>query len=270
MSLSRASSFDRRGLPRLLAPGALCLALLAAASAQAQATDVPAGIKSLDELYPRRDDPQAIKDIEAMAAELLKAAPEDPEVLWRVSRWNFWKADTAASSEQKEQLSKLGWDQAEKALTKAPESKDARYWAAANCGDYSDGMGIVTALSKGLEGKFRKNLDWMVEKAPSYDNWGPLLSFGRYYAKLPWPKRDRKKAAELYKQVLTKQPTHLRARLFWAEMRMDDGGKENYQEALKLVNEILAATPTAYDPPEERFIQKLAKNLKPKIEEELK
>jgi tetratricopeptide (TPR) repeat protein len=254
---------------------AVALSLSGEAMAQVQEAPAPAQqvreaasyYPELDELHRRRDEPEVPARIERLLTEASEAHPEDVGVLWRNARWHFWKADTAEAGRTKEKLSKAGWDLAERALGQQPESIDARYWAAANCGTYGETIGVVTALSKGIEGKFRKNLDYVVEKAPGYEWGGPLLTLGRYYAKLPWPKRDRKKAIQNLRAALEKNPTNLRARVYLAEVLLDD---DEPRQALELVEEVLAAQPGRYDAPEERHAQRLARGLKTRIEEELK
>jgi len=78
----------------------------------------------------------------------------------------------------------MGWDYGEKAVTKDDNSLDAHYWAAVSLGTYGDTIGVVKALTKGIEGKFRKHLDLLVDKKPSYEFGGPLVTLGRYYFKL--------------------------------------------------------------------------------------
>lgn len=238
-----------------------------AEEARAEVRDAASYFAELDDLYRRRDQAQAPARIEQLIAAASKAYPEEPGMLWRAARWQFWKADTAESDRAKEGLAKTGWELAERAVKKEPNSIEARYWAAVNCGTYGDAIGVLNALSKGIEGKFRGNLDFVVEKQPGFENSGPLLTLGRYYGKLPWPKRDRKKAVENLRGAIKLSPKNLRARVFLAEVLLDDG---QAKEALKVIDEVLAPGAGGNDIPEDGLMLKLARALKPKIEEELK
>jgi hypothetical protein len=57
--------------------------------------------------------------------------------------------------------------------------------------------------------------------------------------------------------------------VYLAEVLFDED-TDNAKEALKLLDEVGAQAPGAYDAPEERLQQKVAKELKLKIEEKLK
>lgn len=236
---------------------------------KADGLDLPAKLKELDELYTRRDAPEAIKESDAALKTLLAAAPDDVGVNWRAARWHFWLSELATTRAAKERLSKSGWDLAERAVAKDPSSVDAHYWGAATCGTYGDQIGILKALTNGIEARFRKHLDFVVEKQPGYDNAGPLLTLGRYYYKLPWPKHDAKKSIENLKAALKLSPKCARARVYLAEVLFDED-TDNAKEALRLLDEVGAQAPGTYDAPEERLQQKAAKELKLKIEEKLK
>lgn len=224
--------------------------------------------QSLDELWTRRDEPEAIRQTDAVLAEALREAPDEPALLWRAARARFWMAEVAEDPKARQAVARQGWDDAERALAKQPDLADAHYWAAATSGTYAEAKGVLAALAEGLEAKFRKHLDWAVERAPDYDYGGPLLTLGRYWAQLPWPKRDRRKALQSLRMALQRHPENLRARLYLAEVLRGEKGAER-REALKLVEEILTATPGAYDAPEERLIQRRARALRPEIEREL-
>lgn len=221
----------------------------------------------LDELWTRRDDADALRRAEKELADARAVAPSDAGVLWRAARFHFWQAEVLDDSRARVAASQQGWDEAERALAVMPESADARYWAAAACGTYAEAIGVLAALAKGLEAKFRKDLDWVVQRAPGYERGGPLLTLGRYWAQLPWPKRDRKKAVQYLRAALEAHPENLRARLYLADVLRTEGGPAR-REAARLVEEILSASPGHYDAPEEKLIQKRAKALKAEIEKE--
>ncbi|MGC4113174.1 MAG: hypothetical protein QM765_00535 [Myxococcales bacterium] len=223
--------------------------------------DEQATCKTLDELWARRDEPAIVEQSEKLLAQALAEHPSSVGVLWRAGRLHFWRADVSDDLRTRESMSLRGWEEAEKAVGLDPGSADARYWAAAACGTYAEAIGVLNALSKGLDGKLRKNLDWVVERVPAYEWGGPLLTIGRYWAQLPWPKRDRKKALENLRAAVRAHPNNLRAKLYLVEVLQAEGSSASKREADQHLEQILAAAPGGYDAPEERLIQRRARAL---------
>ena len=132
-------------------------------------------------------------------------------------------------------------------------------------GAYSQGAGILKALSQGLEGKFNGHIDRAIQMNPSLGFGGPIVAKGRYWFELPWPKRSVEKSAERFKTVLAGYPMNLRARYYYAETLLKDG---EAKQAKELLTPVLSAS-IAYDPPEGRRVQAWAKKLMVRIDEEL-
>jgi hypothetical protein len=84
---------------------------------------------------------------------------------------------------------------------------------------------------------------------------------------LPWPKYDAKKSEAAYKRALELNPYNLRARVYWAELMLEE---DDPQSALRLLDEVEKATVGHYDAPEERRAKLLGQMLRPKVQEELK
>ncbi len=231
--------------------------------------DEQAVCRSLDEQWARRDEPEVVEQSERLLAESLAASPSSVALLWRAGRLHFWRADVSDDLRTREAMSLRGWEEAEKAVSLDPACPDAHYWAAAACGTYAEAIGVLNALSKGLDSRLRRNLDWTVERVPAYERGGPLLTIGRYWAQLPWPKRDRKRALEHLRAALAGHPENLRARLYLAEVLRGEGSGAARREALVHLEQILGAAPGKYDAPEERLIQRRARALRGQLEKEL-
>ena len=92
------------------------------------------------------------------------------------------------------------------------------YWAALGIGSYAEGMGALRALANGIEGKFRRPLERATALDERYDHGSIPVVWAAYYLELPWPKRDRDKAAEQLKRALAINPANLRARLYQARI----------------------------------------------------
>ena len=228
------------------------LVVLIAASAFGQ-TSPNEYSKQFDDLWPLRDDPESMKATEATIRDGLKTAPDDYDLLWRAARYRWWVAD-GADEKLKKQLSKEGWNYAERAQKAKRIGPQAEYYTALNIGAYSQAVGILKALGDGLEGKFNDNLDAALKSDPGFDRYGPHTAKGRYYWELPWPKRDLDKSRTELKLVLAKHPEHLRAWLFLAETELKDGHPEEAKAAL---DKVLGGA-SDYDLPEARRIKKWA------------
>ncbi|MBI3184868.1 MAG: hypothetical protein HYZ28_22240 [Myxococcales bacterium] len=218
----------------------------------------------IDQLHPRRDDPAAAKELEEAVSKALKAYPDDYGILWRAARARWWVADGAAER-LKKQLGKEAWLLGERAVKAKPDGAEGHYYAAIGIGAYSQAVGILKALSEGLEGKFLERLDKSIQMNPDLDAGGPLVVKGRYFFELPWPKRDLKKSRETLEMAVHQHPEGLRAYLFLAETLLADGQAKKAKEVIAE-----ATGDVAYDPPEGRRVHALAKKVAAQIEEELK
>ena len=69
---------------------------------------------------------------------------------------------------------------------------------------------------------------------------GAETAWGRFYDKLPWPKRDRKKAEDHLRKAIELNPHVLRARVYLASSYLD---ADRAPEAKHLLDEVAAARP---------------------------
>lgn len=226
----------------------------------------PETLAELDALYANRGAGAGDKAfLEAISA-AVKAHPEDYEVLWRASRFKWWVADGATDAKMKERRGKEGWELAERAVAANPKGAAGHYYAACGIGAYSQAVGILNALTQGLEGKFNERLDRSIALDAALERSGGYIAKGRYFYELPWPKRDLGKSAELLKKAQAKSPENLRASLYLAETYLKDGEPKKAQAEVAKIS----AASVAFDPPEGRRIKQWAKQLSVQIEEELK
>lgn len=246
-------------LPLLLAAALWTLTVSAAEPAPVEL------ISELDALYAKRGG-AGDKAAEAAVNAALKAHPEDYEVLWRASRLRWWVADGAGDVRLKKQLGKESWMLGERAVGANPRGAEGHYYAACGIGAYSQAVGILKALSEGIESKFNERLDESIALDASVERSGPVIAKGRYYFELPWPKRDLGKATELLKKAQAKHPENIRAGLYLAETLLKDGEAE---QAKAVIERVMAAD-IAFDPPEGRRVKQWAKVVRAQIEEELK
>ncbi|HEY6478037.1 MAG TPA: hypothetical protein VI456_15775 [Polyangia bacterium] len=241
---------------------ALVLAIASATSAvaglQVAAAEpaLPALLARLDALHARRDEPAALAEAQRLTASALTDAPADYGVLWRAARVAFTASDLPGrSTDERSRLGKQAYDYAERAIAANPNDVAGYYWAALGIGSYAEGMGALRALANGIEGKFKRPLERATALDERYDHGSIPVIWAAYYLELPWPKRDRDKAAGQIKRALAINPANLRARLYQARIDEDEG---HPAQAKALLAEIAAAPVGRYDAPEERRVKKEA------------
>ena len=165
--------------------------------------------------------------------------PDDYEANWKCARAYREYADKSKKKGVEgwkdicARYGKTGMQYAKKAIELKPERPDGHYYYGLNVGIYSDGVSILTALSEGLKDKTQKSFEKTYEINKMYKDGGPMLSLGRFWAVLPWPLRDRKKALTYYREYQQTPyfATNTEARLFVAELLIQMGGEENKAEA---------------------------------------
>jgi hypothetical protein len=250
----------------MLKTGMMPLLMLLATGAQQAA---PAGAQlgqilgRLDALHLRRDDPAALEEARRLAESAVAAAPNDYGALWRAARVTFSESDASnRSNDERSRIGKQAYDLAERAIAINPNGVEAQYWAALSIGSYAEGMGVVRALANGIEGKFKRPLERATALDVRYDHGGIPVVWAAYYLELPWPKRDRSKAAAQCALALTINPANLRARLYQARIAADE---DHVPEARVLLATIAAAPAAGYDPPDERRVKKEAAELAAKL-----
>ena len=235
------------------------------------AADSDAGLSpeivQVDELWIKRDDPQVAAQISATMKQF--GDSQDYDKLWRAARWYFWEADGAKDDAGKKALAKQGWDVGEKAKKIDSKGLEAKYWTSVNIGTYSEAVGIFNALTEGLEAKFRDPLEQCVKADPNHLNSninyvGPQTTLGRYYFRLPWPKRNLGKSKQLLQLSVKVRPENLRAHYFLAETLWDDGKKADAKAELALIQ----SASDGYDPPEAKRVKAMAATLAEKYAKE--
>ncbi len=241
----------------------LCSAVLASAvspgqSAAAEPADggasapVETWTQRFDRRWSQRDERGVLEELYNLAKDTQKKNANDFDANLRLAAVLVWQADGLADgTNAKAQSGKQGWSLADKALAANPEDVRAQYYAGTGIGLYSEGVGILTALGEGLEGKFRSRVEAALKLDKNFLDGAPQVLWGRYFFKLPWPKRDVAESIKVLRASTQEHPNNLRGKLYLAESLLDDGKK---QEAKQLIEQIDAA-PIGVDPPEDRRIK---------------
>jgi len=230
-----------------------------AAASGAAVGDDAAALARLDWLYQRRDDPATFAEAHRLAGAAITKAPSSYEVLWRAARETFSETDQPnRSADERSRLGKAAYDLALRAIAANPNRVEGHYWATLGIGRHAETMGVMRALANGIEGKFTGPLERATALDVRYDHGNIPVVWAAYYLELPWPKRDRAKAAAKLRQALEINPASLRARLYQARLALSE---DHPAEARALLDGIAAARVGRYDPPEERAVKKEAAEL---------
>ncbi len=231
----------------------------AAGAAAAPGAEVSQLLAEADALWPDRDGAGKMEQMKQKLEEAQKRAPGDYGVLWRLSRWYYWAADDLKlSQDEKSRLGKLGWDIGDKAVEVNPKGVEGWFYATAGVGNYSLAMGVVTALLKGMEGKFVDRLKRAEQLDAGFDNGAIDLTWGRYYFELPWPKYDGEKSEQWLLKAMARNPKNVRGRVYLAELYLKE---DHPKHARSQLEKALAVVPGTYDAPEERRYQARAREL---------
>lgn len=234
------------------APAATAPAPAATASAPLAAL-----LAEIDANWVIRDQPGKMDVDLALLQKAEKLAPNDYEFLWRMARHYYWLADDPSiTGEEKARLGKLTWEWSDRAAQVNPARVEGWFYGSAGVGMYSIGISIIKALLDGMESKYLDRLKKAQAADPSYYGYGGDVSWGRYYYEVPWPKYDWEKSQLALLKALRGSPTNLRARVYLAELYL----KEDLPaDARKQLDKVLGAKIGAYDPPEERRAQGMAR-----------
>jgi hypothetical protein len=217
-----------------------------------------------DDLWKRRSDPAALTRLEQILEDHVGVDPEGFETNWRQASLIAWEADGEPDgSQEKAAKGKNAWEAGDKAVRANQNDVRGHYYAGVGVGLYSEGVGVLTALSQGLEGKFRERLLAALRINKDYLDGAPQVVWGRYFYKLPWPKRDLDESIKVLRIAVRTHPNNWRAKLYLADSLILNQLEGQDDEAHQLVDQILAA-PGGRDLPEETRIKERARKWKQK------
>jgi len=217
-----------------------------------------------DDLWKRRDDPAVLRQLDALTEEHLAEDPNAFETNRRHASLVAWEADGEADgSDEKAAKGKAAWEAGDKAIQASPGDVRGHYYSGVGVGLYSEGVGILTALSQGLEGKFRERMLAALRIDKDFLDGAPQVVWGRYFFKLPWPKRDLDESIRVLRIAVRSHPGNWRAKLYLADSLIVNGLEGQDDEAHLLVQQILDA-PGGHDPPEEKRVKEMARRWKSK------
>ena len=179
----------------------------------------------------------------SLCLKTLENNPDSYDFSWRCARV-YRRYGEEAKREKLE-----GWEEickdygekgmvyAQKAIELNPDKPEGHYYYSLSVGTYSDGVSILTALAEGLKGKTQTGFEKAYEVNPMMADAGPILALGRFWAVLPWPYKNKKKALEYYREY-EKTPffnQSAEGKIYLAELLLKIGGEKNKAEAESLL-----------------------------------
>lgn len=190
---------------------------------------------------------------------------DDYETLWKCARAHrdYGNISKQQGVDNWEDLcakhGKAGMQFAERAIALAPEKVEGYYYYGLSVGIYSDGVSILTALSEGLKNKTQKSFEKAYEIDKLYNRGGPMLSLGRFWTVLPWPMADKKKALAYFREYQSASflDRSVEGQVYFAELLIDIGGKENKAEARAMLQTAVASPETYFADWAKRLLEDL-------------
>jgi hypothetical protein len=243
--------------PAAAAPAAAAPAAAApAAAAPAAAPAAESFADKFDQQWKKRDQAAAIKEMHALVDKELATNANSFDANWRLASLYNWEANAPGlSGDDKAALGKKAWEAGDKAIAAKPDDVRGHYQSGTGVGLYSEGVGIITALSQGLEGKFRERLLTAQKIDKDYLDGQPQVVWGRYFFKLPWPKRDVDQSIKVLEDCIGGHPDNWRAKLYLADSLADQG---KIEDARRFAQDVLDAR-NGQDPPEDHRLKEMAK-----------
>jgi tetratricopeptide (TPR) repeat protein len=229
----------------------------AARQERATATAPPELLAEIDAVYRERDTPGALQAMEATLEDAARSWPGDYEVLWRLARHYFWLSDDPhLDKEEKSRLGRRAWEYGDLATAAEPERVEGWHYAAAGMGNYALGIGVISAMRQGIEGKFKERLSRAEQIDGGFESGAIQTAWGRFWYELPWPKYSARRSSRALGEALRMNPDNVRANVYVADLQEKEGDPAKAREALQRA---VANPPGRYDAPEERRWQEVAR-----------
>jgi len=205
------------------------LMMITASPAAAQEGDkgqkVAELIKQADALYLKRSTDKITRQMIGLLKKAHALDSASYEVNWRLARGYFWLCDNTEHDATDKKLGWKGLEYAKAAIRADPKRVEGHYFAGLNIGEYSKGLGIITALRKGIEKKFKGYFKRAMRINQGYENGGADRAMGNLWHLMPWPKKDNEKAIKHFKKSLTYKRDYPRTHFYLARVYLDEDDK---------------------------------------------
>lgn len=195
-----------------------------------------------DALWEERREVRKVEEAIGAYAKVLEANPKNYEACWKISRAYFLLGDMLDEIKENrsrhKELGKEGMDYGEKAAILNPQGVEGHYYYGLCLAKYTLGVSFITALTKGLASKYETHMAQALAIDKNYDSAGPLRALGRYWHKIPWPKRDMKQSIAYLEEAITNAPMNIRGRFYLAEAYLKVKQKDAAQEQLRIATQL--------------------------------
>ncbi len=190
-------------------------------------------VREADDYYLGRQNPANV----AHGLELLRADvfqdPKDYEAWWRISKFIYYQARHAASSE-KIKLLDSGVDAAKKAIALQPNRAEGHYWLGANYDLTADARGYWRGLL--FVDAIRKEMETVNRLDPDYEQAAGLRTLARLDFRAPFfLGGDKRLSVELLKKCLDRYPENSKAMLYLSDSDMALGLRDDARNTLEQV-----------------------------------
>ena len=217
----------------------ICIALfLFTLSPLAQGKDITSLLREGDVLWLQSTDPGRAPKTIALYEKVLELDPDNYEALWKIARSYFIIGDALPETEEfknrHKECGEKGMFYAKRAVTVNPQGIEGHYYYGLSIAQYSIGISIVKALIKGLGPEYEKHIGKAIAINKLFDYAGPLRAMGRYWYRLPWPKRNIDKSIDYLKEAEAFAPLSTRGRVYLAESCIKGGKKDCAREQLTI------------------------------------
>ena len=194
-----------------------------------------------DALWLESTDPERNRKTIVIYEKVLALDPDNYEALWKIARAYFITGDALPETEEfknrHKECGEKGMSYAKRAVKVNPQGIEGHYYYGLSIAQYSIGISIVKALFRGLGPEYEKHIGKAIEINRLYDYAGPLRAMGRYWYRLPWPKRNIDKSIDYLKEAEAFAPLSTRGRVYLAESCIKGGNKDCARKQLTMALE---------------------------------
>ncbi len=223
------------------------------------ATELAALLARADAAWMERDLPGKLEELGAALDAAAKGRAPAYAVLWRQARLLGWRSeDPGLTKNEKSTLGKLAWERGDQARALEPGKAEGHFYAMVGVGNYSLGVGVLSALAQGIEGKFKERLSRAEAIEPGFLLGAIPMSWGRFHFELPWPKHDAALSEKHLRDAIARNGENVRAWIYLGDLLVDEGRKDEARAAWQRALAI-AVVPGQGDPPEQRRWQVVAR-----------
>lgn len=227
------------------------LAFSASATALAQGATAAA-----DDLYARRDDPEAARRAVDLYQARHRAAPQEFVTAWKLARACYFLGTHGPEAERRAWLH-AGVRAAEDAVALDEARPEGHFWLAATMGALAESLGLRQGLT--YRTRIKAALERVLAIDPAYLDGSADRALGRWYHKVPrLLGGSRDKAVEHLRRSLAYNASSTASLYFLAEVYLDQG---DTARARTLLQQVLEAPTTEQWGPEDRAFKTRARAL---------